>query len=68
VAFETNSAGVDVFIHLVRLAVTGNPSGPSLYHLLEVVGKEKVLGRIERALAHAGHAGWKFDRAKETTY
>jgi len=25
--------------------------GPSLYHLLEVLGKEKVLGRIDRALA-----------------
>ena len=31
-------------------SVTGNPNGPSLYHLLEVLGKEKVLGRIERAL------------------
>ncbi len=39
-----------VLVHPVRLAVTGNPSGPSLYHLLEVLGKEKVLGRIERAL------------------
>jgi len=25
--------------------------GPSLYHLLEVLGKEKVLSRIDRALA-----------------
>ncbi|HMP82997.1 MAG TPA: hypothetical protein PKA41_09890 [Verrucomicrobiota bacterium] len=39
-----------VLVHPVRLAVTGNPSGPSLYHLLEVMGKEKVMGRIERAL------------------
>jgi glutamyl/glutaminyl-tRNA synthetase len=39
-----------VLVHPVRLAVTGNSSGPSLYHLLEVMGKEKVLGRIERAL------------------
>jgi hypothetical protein len=30
--------------------VTGKPAGPSLYHLLEVLGKEKVLVRIERAL------------------
>ena len=34
----------------VRLAATGNPNGPSLYHLLEVLGKEKTLARIERAL------------------
>jgi glutamyl-tRNA synthetase len=40
-----------VLVHPVRLAVTGNSSGPSLYHLLEVIGKEQVLGRIERALA-----------------
>jgi glutamyl-tRNA synthetase len=39
-----------VLVHPVRLACTGNPSGPSLYHLLEVIGKEKTLARIERAL------------------
>ncbi|MBM3877143.1 MAG: glutamate--tRNA ligase [Verrucomicrobia bacterium] len=38
-------------VHPVRIAVTGNPSGPSLYHLLEVMGKEKAMGRIDRALA-----------------
>ena len=38
-----------VLIHPTRLAVTGNPHGPSLYHLLEVLGKEKSIGRIERA-------------------
>jgi glutamyl-tRNA synthetase len=41
---------VGVLIHPTRLAATGNPNGPSLYHLLEVLGKEKVLGRIEKAL------------------
>jgi glutamyl/glutaminyl-tRNA synthetase len=37
-----------------RLAVTGKPAGPSLSHLLEVLGKEKVLVRIEQALATIG--------------
>lgn len=41
---------VGVLVHPVRLAVTGNPSGPSLYHLLEVIGKEKSLSRMERAM------------------
>ncbi|HEY2083170.1 MAG TPA: glutamate--tRNA ligase [Verrucomicrobiae bacterium] len=41
---------VGVLVHPVRLAATGNPSGPSLYHLLEVIGKQKALGRIEQAL------------------
>ena len=33
-----------VLIHPTRLAVTGNPNGPSLYHLLEALGKEKIAG------------------------
>ena len=37
-------------VHPVRLATTGSTVGPSLYHLLEVLGKEKVLARIDRAL------------------
>jgi glutamyl-tRNA synthetase len=45
-----------VLVHPVRLACTGNPSGPSLYHLLEVIGREKVLARIERALGNAAFA------------
>ena len=40
-----------VLIHPTRLAVTGSNAGPSLYHLLEVLGKEKVLARIDRALS-----------------
>jgi glutamyl-tRNA synthetase len=38
-------------IHPTRLAVTGSNIGPSLYHLLEVLGKEKVVARIDRALS-----------------
>jgi glutamyl-tRNA synthetase len=38
-------------VHPTRLAVTGSNVGPSLYHLLEVLGKEKVVARIDRALA-----------------
>ena len=44
-------------IHPTRLAVTGNPHGPSLYHLLEVLGKEKSIARIERALGNMGFGG-----------
>jgi glutamyl-tRNA synthetase len=39
-----------ILIHPTRLAVTGSNAGPSLYHLLEVLGKQKVLARIDRAL------------------
>ena len=43
-----------VLVHPARLACTGNPSGPSLYHLLEVLGKERALARIKRALDEVG--------------
>jgi glutamyl-tRNA synthetase len=42
-----------VLVHPVRMACTGASAGPSLYHLLEVLGKEKVVARIERVLAAA---------------
>jgi glutamyl-tRNA synthetase len=38
-------------VHPTRLAVTGSNAGPSLYHLLEILGKEKIRARIERALS-----------------
>ncbi len=43
-------------VHPTRLAVTGSNAGPSLYHLLEIVGREKVLARMDRGLAVAGNA------------
>jgi len=42
---------IGAIVHPTRLAVTGSNVGPSLYHLLEVLEKERVLARIERALA-----------------
>ena len=43
------SQKVGALIHPARLAVSGRPVGPSLYHLLEVLGKERVLKRLGRA-------------------
>jgi glutamyl-tRNA synthetase len=37
-------------VHPTRLAVTGSTAGPSLYHLLEVLGRDKVLARLDRAV------------------
>jgi glutamyl-tRNA synthetase len=42
---------VGVLVHPTRIAATGRTVGPSLYHLLEVLGKERVLQRLDRALA-----------------
>jgi hypothetical protein len=38
--------GVKVGAHPMSLACTGNPNGPSLFHLLEVTGKEKALASL----------------------
>ncbi|HEV7928194.1 MAG TPA: glutamate--tRNA ligase [Verrucomicrobiae bacterium] len=40
-----------VLVHPTRLACTGAPSGPSLYHLMEIVGKETILKRLDAQAA-----------------
>jgi len=37
-------------VHPTRLAVTGSNAGPSLYNLLEILGRGKVLARMDQAL------------------
>jgi glutamyl-tRNA synthetase len=39
------------YIHPGRLAVSGSGVGPSFYGLLRVLGRDRVLRRIERMLA-----------------
>ena len=41
-------------IHPARLAVSGRSIGPSLYHMLEVLGRERVLTRLERTIERFG--------------
>jgi glutamyl-tRNA synthetase len=36
------------------VAVSGRSVGPSLYHMLEVMGKERVLKRFDRMMAQLG--------------
>ena len=40
-----------VLVHPTRLACSGATAGPSLYHLMAIIGKERVLERIDAALA-----------------
>jgi len=42
---------VGVLVHPTRLACTGAPAGPSLYHLMEIIGKERTLERLNRAIS-----------------
>jgi glutamyl-tRNA synthetase len=44
---------VGVLVHPTRLACTGSAAGPSLYHLLEILGKKTVLERLDTALKFA---------------
>ncbi|MDZ7314510.1 MAG: glutamate--tRNA ligase [candidate division KSB1 bacterium] len=41
-------------IHPIRLAVTGMGIGPGLYEILELLGKEKVIKRLKRAVEILG--------------
>ena len=38
-------------VHPARVAVSGRSVGPSLYHMLEVMGKERVLKRFHRMIS-----------------
>jgi glutamyl-tRNA synthetase len=40
-----------VFIHPARVAVSGRSVGPSLYHMLMILGQEKVLNRLRSVAA-----------------
>jgi glutamyl-tRNA synthetase len=37
-------------VHAVRVAVTGKTVGPGLYDCLAILGRDRSLARIERAL------------------
>jgi glutamyl-tRNA synthetase len=39
-----------LLVHPLRLAVTGSTVGPSLYHLLEIVGRDITLRRLDYTL------------------
>jgi glutamyl-tRNA synthetase len=36
-------------IHPLRIAVSGQPGGPSLFHMLEIIGRDRVLKNIQNA-------------------
>jgi len=47
---ESRSLKPADLIHPIRIATTGQPGGPSLFHMLEVIGKDRVLKRIFRVI------------------
>jgi glutamyl-tRNA synthetase len=51
---EAAGAKVGDLVHPIRVAVTGRSVGPGLYDCLAILGREKSLARISRALPHCG--------------
>ena len=45
---------VGALVHPTRVALTGAKIGPSLYHLMEVLGREKVIQRLRAVLTRIG--------------
>ncbi len=45
---EARKVNASELIHPLRVAVTGLPGGPSLFHLLETLGRDRVLERMQR--------------------
>ena len=47
---EAEGAKIGQVIHALRVAVTGKPQGPGMFDCLELLGKQRCLNRIDRAL------------------
>jgi glutamyl-tRNA synthetase len=47
---ETEEIKVGQIIHALRVAVTGKAVGLGMFETLAILGRERCLGRIERAL------------------
>ncbi len=47
---EERELGAGPLVHPVRVAVSGLAGGPGLFEMLAVLGKDRVLARIDRAL------------------
>ncbi len=41
---------VALLVHPTRVACTGKSIGPSLYHLMEILGRDRVLQRLDRGI------------------
>jgi glutamyl/glutaminyl-tRNA synthetase len=47
---EERGAQAGDLVHPIRVAVSGTSAGPSLFQMLDVMGRERVLTRIDRTL------------------
>ncbi len=51
---EDLGTGAGHVIHPARMAITGRTWGPGLFELMEVLGRERCLARLNRACQYAG--------------
>jgi glutamyl-tRNA synthetase len=49
---ESKSISTGKLIHPTRLAISGTSVGPGLYEMMELLGKETVVRRIEKAITY----------------
>lgn len=54
---EERGISTRAIIHPARLALTGKAVGPGLFELMAVLGKERVLRRLDRAIAWVQRSG-----------
>lgn len=52
---ETLNVGTGKLIHPVRLAVSGVGGGPGLFDILSIIGKEKTISRLQKAIGILGN-------------
>ena len=50
---EEKGIKIGQIVHALRVAVTGKPVGFGLFETLAILGRERCLARIDRALARA---------------
>jgi glutamyl-tRNA synthetase len=50
---EANGIKIGDIVHAVRVAITGKGVGFGLFETLAILGRERCLARIERALSRA---------------
>jgi len=54
---ESKGVKSAIYVHPCRVGVAGRGVGPSLYHMLEVMGKERVISRLNRTKSLLGSGG-----------
>ena len=47
---EKEKVKLGVVIHPARVALTGRAESPGMYEVVEILGKERVLKRLEKAI------------------